>query len=111
MNKIDEGTFGIVYRAQEKRTGEIFALKRLKLEREKDGFPVTSLREVNLLLMCRDHPNVVNVKEIVVGNHMDKVYLVMEYVEHDLKALIDQLKQRGKKFTAGNVFVNIFRNL
>jgi cell division cycle 2-like protein len=103
LNKIDEGTFGIVYRAQEKRTGDICALKRLKLERERDGFPVTSLREVNLLLMCRDHPNVVNVKEIVVGNHMDKVYLVMEYVEHDLKALIDQLKDRGKKFTTGQV--------
>uniref|UniRef100_A0A914Z4V1 cyclin-dependent kinase n=1 Tax=Panagrolaimus superbus TaxID=310955 RepID=A0A914Z4V1_9BILA len=103
LNKIDEGTFGIVYRAQEKRTGDICALKRLKLERERDGFPVTSLREVNLLLMCRDHPNVVNVKEIVVGNHMDKVYLVMEYVEHDLKALIDQLRERGKKFTTGQV--------
>jgi cell division cycle 2-like protein len=103
LNKIDEGTFGIVYRAQEKRTGDICALKRLKLERERDGFPVTSLREVNLLLMCRDHPNVVNVKEIVVGNSMDKVYLVMEYVEHDLKALIDQLRERGKKFTTGQV--------
>ena len=103
LNKIDEGTFGIVYRAQEKRTGEICALKRLKLERERDGFPITSLREVNLLLMCRDHPNVVNVKEIVVGQQMDKVYLVMEYVEHDLKALIDQLKERGKKFTTGQV--------
>uniref|UniRef100_A0A7E4VC90 cyclin-dependent kinase n=1 Tax=Panagrellus redivivus TaxID=6233 RepID=A0A7E4VC90_PANRE len=103
LNKIDEGTFGIVYRAQEKRTGEICALKRLKLERERDGFPITSLREVNLLLMCRDHPNVVNVKEIVVGNHMDKVYLVMEYVEHDLKALVDQLAQRGHKFTTAQI--------
>ncbi|KAE9547268.1 hypothetical protein FO519_009520 [Halicephalobus sp. NKZ332] len=103
LNKIDEGTFGIVYRAQEKRTGEICALKRLKLERERDGFPITSLREVNLLLMCRDHPNVVNVKEIVVGQQMDKIYLVMEYVEHDLKALIDQLKERGKKFTTGQI--------
>ena len=34
---------------------------------------------------------------------MDKVYLVMEYVEHDLKALIDQLRERGKKFTTGQI--------
>ena len=48
--RIEEGTYGVVYRAQDKRTDEIVALKRLKMEREKEGFPITSLREVSTLL-------------------------------------------------------------
>lgn len=49
-HRIEEGTYGVVYRAKEKRTGEIVALKRLKMEKEKEGFPITSLREINTLL-------------------------------------------------------------
>lgn len=46
----------MVYRAKEKRTGEIVALKRLKMEKEKEGFPITSLREINTLLkVCFIH--------------------------------------------------------
>lgn len=48
--RIEEGTYGVVYRAEDKRTKEIVALKRLKMEREKEGFPITSLREVSTLL-------------------------------------------------------------
>lgn len=85
LNKIEEGTFGVTYRALELGTDEIVALKRLKMENEKEGFPITSLREINMLMKCRRHPNVVNLREIVVGSTMDKIYLVMEYVEHDMK--------------------------
>lgn len=38
------------------------ALKRLKMENEKEGFPVTSLREINMLLKCGTHPNVVRLR-------------------------------------------------
>ena len=50
FSRIEEGTYGVVYRAREKSTDEIVALKRLKMEKEKEGFPITSLREVNTLL-------------------------------------------------------------
>ena len=46
LNHIEEGSYGIVSRAREIATGEIVALKKLKLERERDGFPITSLREI-----------------------------------------------------------------
>lgn len=52
-SRIEEGTYGVVYRAQDKRTNEIVALKRLKMEREKEGFPITSLREVSTLLKVK----------------------------------------------------------
>uniref|UniRef100_A0A914W281 cyclin-dependent kinase n=1 Tax=Plectus sambesii TaxID=2011161 RepID=A0A914W281_9BILA len=103
LNRIEEGTFGVVYRAKEKRTDEVVALKRLKMEKEKEGFPITSLREINMLLKAGHHPNVVNVREIVVGSNMDKIYLVMEYVEHDMKSLMEGISSRGKSFTSGEV--------
>jgi protein kinase-like protein len=57
------GTYGIVFRARDKETNEIVALKKLKLDKEKAGFPITSLREIKTLLSLH-HPNIVNVKEV-----------------------------------------------
>jgi cell division cycle 2-like protein len=92
LNRIEEGTFGVVFRGKEKRTNEIVALKKLKMEKEKEGFPITSLREVCCLLKAK-HPNIVHVREIVVGSNMDKIYIVMDFIEHDLKALMETMKQ------------------
>lgn len=61
MNRIEEGTYGVVYRAKDKKTDEIVALKRLKMEKEKEGFPITSLREINTILKAQ-HPNIVTVR-------------------------------------------------
>lgn len=41
---------------------EVVALKRLKMEKEREGFPITSLREINMLLKAGNHPNIVNVR-------------------------------------------------
>lgn len=82
LSRIGEGTYGVVYRARDKDTGEIVALKRIRLERRnrhgkshgkkrgaqkfnEEGFPVTAMREV-LLLQRLDHPNVVHLREVVV---------------------------------------------
>ncbi|CAD5214617.1 unnamed protein product [Bursaphelenchus xylophilus] len=99
LNKISEGTYGVVYRARELRTDEVVALKGLKMEKEKEGFPITSLREINMLMKCRHHQNIVGLREIVVGDTMDSIFLVMEFVEHDVKALMEQLQAKKKTFT------------
>ncbi|GMI95192.1 CYCLIN-DEPENDENT KINASE G2 [Hibiscus trionum] len=95
LNKISEGTYGIVYRAKDKKTGEIVALKKVKIldqrEMQEFGFPLTSLREINILASFH-HPSIVKVKEVVVDDH-DNVYMVMEYMEHDLKCLTESMKQ------------------
>jgi len=91
LNKIEEGTYGVVYRAHD-NLGRAVALKRLKMEKEKEGFPITSLREINTLGKAH-HENIVKMKEVVVGSNIDKIYLVMEYVEHDLKSLIESMKE------------------
>ncbi|KAG1331332.1 cyclin-dependent kinase G-2 [Cocos nucifera] len=92
LNKIDEGTYGVVYRAKDKKTGEVVALKKVKMEKEREGFPLTSLREINILLSFH-HPSVVDVKEVVVGSSLDSIFMVMEYMEHDLKGLMETMKQ------------------
>jgi cell division cycle 2-like len=88
LNRIEEGTFGIVYRARDLASGQIVAIKKLKLEREREGFPVTSLREITALMKL-DHPNIVKLREMVVGKELDGVYIVMEFVEHDLRGLLE----------------------
>ncbi|KAK4760486.1 hypothetical protein SAY87_005379 [Trapa incisa] len=92
LNKIDEGTYGVVYRARDKKTGEVVALKKVKMEKEREGFPLTSLREINILLSFH-HPSIVDVKEVVVGSNLDSIFMVMEYMEHDLKGLMESMKQ------------------
>ena len=52
---------GITLSSPYSQLGEIVALKKLKMEKEKEGFPITSLREINMLLKAK-HPNVVHVK-------------------------------------------------
>lgn len=103
LNRISEGTFGVVYRALERSTDEIVALKQLKMEKEKEGFPITSLREINMLMKCRKHPNVVGLREIVTDSTGEKIYMSMEFVEHDLRALMKQLEARKKHFKLGKV--------
>nr|XP_030705272.1 cyclin-dependent kinase 10 isoform X3 [Globicephala melas] len=71
LNRIGEGTYGIVYRARDTQTDEIVALKKVRMDKEKDGVPISSLREITLLLRLR-HPNIVELKEVVVGNHLER---------------------------------------
>lgn len=92
LNEIEEGTYGVVFRGKDLRTGDIVALKRLKLEAgttvHSEGFPITSLREIYSLMNFR-HVNIVAIKEVVVGRHLDMVFIVMDFVDHDIKALLD----------------------
>jgi cell division cycle 2-like protein len=71
LNHIEEGSYGWVSRAKELTTGEVVALKKLKLDNSPEGFPVTGLREIQTLLEAR-HQNVVYLREVVMGNKMDE---------------------------------------
>ncbi|KAL0640409.1 hypothetical protein Q9L58_000376 [Maublancomyces gigas] len=92
LNRIEEGSYGVVSRARDRETGEVVALKKLKLERETDGFPITSLREIQTL-MASKHPNVVNIREIVMGDTLKDVFIVMDFIEHDLKILSEDMQE------------------
>lgn len=53
MEKIGEGTYGVVYKAKDRVTGEIIALKRIRLEAEDEGIPSTAIREISLYVSSR----------------------------------------------------------
>lgn len=88
---IGEGTYGIVFFAKDKITNEQLAIKKMKVLDNQDGFPITSLREVKILRMLSSHPNIVSLREVVVGLKAESVFLVFEYCEIDLYKLLSQM--------------------
>ncbi|XP_009861642.2 cyclin-dependent kinase 10 [Ciona intestinalis] len=90
LNRIGEGTYGIVYRARDKVSKDIVALKKVRTENEKEGISISSIREITLLLNLK-HKNIVELKEVVVGQRLDSIFLVMEYCEQDLANLLDNM--------------------
>lgn len=109
LEQIGEGTYGQVYMAREKETGEIVALKKIRMDNEKEGFPITAIREIKILKKLQ-HENVIKLKEIVTspgpeaedqgkpdGNkYKGNIYMVFEYMDHDLTGLADR---PGLRFT------------
>lgn len=64
IEKIGEGTYGVVYKARDRATGRFIALKKIRLENEVEGVPSTAIREIALLKELR-HPNVVRLLDVV----------------------------------------------
>uniref|UniRef100_A0A6G1SFX1 cyclin-dependent kinase n=1 Tax=Aceria tosichella TaxID=561515 RepID=A0A6G1SFX1_9ACAR len=95
IEKIGEGTYGSVYKARCRENNQLVALKKLKLESETEGFPITSIRE-SITLLKGKHPNVINVQEIVFSKSLDHVYIVMDYMDRDLKSLMHDMKRPFK---------------
>eukprot|EP00871_Galdieria_phlegrea_P000395 jgi/Galph1/1356/GphlegSOOS_G5971.1 len=100
IEQIGEGTYGQVWSAREIATGEWVALKKVRMDNEKEGFPLTAIREIKLLKTLPHQKNIVNLKEIVTESAKNlqasgklkkksSIYLVFEYMEHDLAGLMD----------------------
>jgi len=86
LDKIGEGTYGTVYKAKDKETGDILALKKIRLDAEDEGIPSTAIREIALLKQLQ-HPNIVRLFDVV---HTEKrLTLVFEYLDYDLKKYLD----------------------
>ena len=86
LEKIGEGTYGVVYKAKDRVTNEIVALKKIRLEAEDEGIPSTAIREISLLKELQ-HPNIVRLYDVV---HTErKLTLVFEFLDQDLKKYLD----------------------
>lgn len=87
---IGQGAYGIVYKGKKQDTGDTVAIKRIPFadSTPEGGVPCNVIREISLLREL-DHPNVVKLFDIIQA-HPGGLYLVFEYVAHDLKTYMDQ---------------------
>lgn len=91
--KVGQGTFGEVFKARCTETGRLVALKKVLMENEREGFPITALREIRILQLLKDE-NVVRLIEIcrTKANQFNRFkstfYLVFEFCDHDLAGLL-----------------------
>ena len=102
---VGSGTYGKVFKGLHVYTRQQVALKRIRMEGEKDGFPVTAIREIKLLQSLR-HTNIVKLLEVMVEK--DDCFMVFEYLSHDLTGLLNhptfKLDAAQKKHLAMQLF-------
>eukprot|EP00126_Sphaerothecum_destruens_P006681 Sdes_comp19479_c0_seq1m10958 len=121
LDKIGQGTFGEVFKAKHRDTGEIVALKKVLMDNEKEGFPITAMREIKILKQL-NHKNVVRLIEIChtkaseFNRGKGSIYMVFEYMDHDLTGLLDrpgvkltqpQIKCYGKQMIEGLHYMHL----
>lgn len=102
---VGSGTYGKVFKAIHVYTKSLVALKKIRMEGEKDGFPVTAVREIKLLQSLK-HDTIVHLHEVMVENN--DCYMVFEYLSHDLTGLLNhptfRLEHSHKKHLAKQLF-------
>ncbi|KAK9136985.1 hypothetical protein Sjap_007579 [Stephania japonica] len=86
INKIGQGTYSNVYKARDTLTGKIVALKKVRFDNLEPESVKFMAREI-LILRRLDHPNVVKLEGLVTSRMSCSLYLVFEYMEHDLAGL------------------------
>ncbi len=99
LEKIAEGTYGIVYKAVNIEDGELVAIKEFK-KKYTTWEECKSLREVKSLINLKNE-NIVKLKEMIRSD--DKLFLVFEFMQNNLYDLIKTLKQKGKNFSEGQI--------
>lgn len=99
LEHIGEGTYGQVFMARTTVGGQIVALKKVRMDNEKEGFPITAIREIKILKSL-NHKNVIKMKEIVTSKNKNSIYMVFEYMDHDLTGLADR---PGMKFSTPQI--------
>jgi len=86
IEKIGEGTYGTVFKAKKRDSGEVVALKRVQLDDDDEGVPSSALREICILKEL-NHRNIVRLHDVLHSER--KMTLVFEYCEQDLKKYFD----------------------
>ncbi|XP_053667629.1 cyclin-dependent kinase 2 [Anopheles marshallii] len=89
VDKIGEGTYGVVYKAKDIRNQKNVALKRIRLESETEGIPSTAMREISLLRDLKHH-SIVELIDVIISEN--SIYMVFEYLDMDLKKMLDRHK-------------------
>jgi len=106
--KIGEGTYGVVYKAKDKTTGDIVALKKIRLEAEDEGVPSTAIREISLLKELQ-HANIVTLRDVI--HVAAKLFLVFDFVDKDLKKYMDAIKGKMHPMLVKSYLYQLIRGM
>lgn len=90
IEKIGEGTYGVVFKGKNKKTGEFVAIKKIRMESDDEGIPSTAIREISLLREL-EHPNIVGLNEVIMEEN--RLYLIFEFLSMDLKKYLDSYEK------------------
>eukprot|EP00249_Psilotum_nudum_P019095 c27097_g2_i2 orf=866-1891(+) len=99
LDKIGQGTYSNVYKARDLDSGKIVALKKVRFDNAEPESVRFMAREIQILRRL-DHPNIVKLEGLVTSRMSCSLYLVFEYMEHDLAGLA---ACSGIKFTEPQV--------
>ncbi|KAL1291541.1 probable serine/threonine-protein kinase At1g54610 isoform X2 [Arachis ipaensis] len=89
LDKIGQGTYSSVFRAREVETGRMFALKKVRFDNLQPESIRFMAREISILRRL-DHPNIMKLEGIITSKQSSSIYLVFEYMEHDLAGLVSR---------------------
>ncbi|KAA6416179.1 MAG: CMGC CDK CDK5 kinase [Lasallia pustulata] len=92
LEKLGEGTYATVFKGRNRQTGELVALKEIHLDSE-EGTPSTAIREISLMKELK-HDNIVSLHDVI--HTENKLMLVFEYMDKDLKKYMDARGDRGQ---------------
>ncbi|KAI4209913.1 MAG: hypothetical protein LQ351_007198 [Letrouitia transgressa] len=92
LEKLGEGTYATVFKGRNRQTGELVALKEIHLDSE-EGTPSTAIREISLMKELK-HENIVSLHDVI--HTENKLMLVFEYMDKDLKKYMDSRGQGGQ---------------
>ena len=90
IEKLGEGTYGVVYKAKDLYKNEIVAIKKIRLENEDEGMPSTAMREIAILKEL-GHPNIVHLRDVIYQPTEKKLSLIFEYLDYDMKKFMTTL--------------------
>ncbi|KAJ3210803.1 Cyclin-dependent kinase catalytic subunit [Clydaea vesicula] len=102
LEKVGEGTYGVVYKGRDRKTGQIIAIKKIRLDTEDEGVPSTAIREISILKEM-NHENCVRLLDII--HNEVKLYLIFEFLDLDLKKYMDTCSPHDQQ---GNIKIADF---
>lgn len=101
-----QGTYSNVYKARERDTGKIVALKKVRFDTSEPESVKFMAREI-MILQKLDHPNVIKLKGLATSRMQYSLYLVFDFMQSDLTRVISRPRERLTESQVGNQLLKL----